>query len=104
ARRTPSRRPGVARERVNYRFVYRRHRCPCVLKQCACTLKARRWAHSALAGAERASMHLVRPLADTPCQGAFPLRADWGQPVNPLLQSPVLRRVIANAIGLAPPA
>ena len=46
------------------------HRCPCVH---ACTLKARRWAHSALAGAERACMHLVRPLADTPCSRSLPI-------------------------------
>ena len=74
-RRAPHYRPGVARERVNHRLVqcHRRHRCPCVLKQCGCTLKARRWAHSALAGAERASMHLVRPLADTPCSRSLPI-------------------------------
>jgi hypothetical protein len=74
-RRTPSHRPSVPRERVNHRLVlcHRRHRCQCVLKQCACTLKAGRWAHSALAGAERACMHLVRPLADTPCSRSLPI-------------------------------
>jgi hypothetical protein len=74
-RRAPHYRPGVARERVNHRLVqcHRRHRCSCVLKQCACTLKARRWAHSTLAGAERACMHLVRPLADTPCSRSLPI-------------------------------
>ena len=80
-RRAPHYRPGVARERVNHRFVlcHRRHRCPCVLKHRypvaarGCTLEARRWAHSALAGAECACMHLVRPSADTPCSRSLPI-------------------------------
>ena len=72
-RRAPHSRPGVAGERVNRRLVLCHHRCRCVLKQCACALKARRWAHSALAGAERACMHLVRPLADTPCSRSLPI-------------------------------
>src|SRR5262249_54696606 len=47
-------------------------------KQCACTLKARRPAHSALAGAERACMHLVRPLADTPWSRSLPICGQIG--------------------------
>src|SRR5262245_1094870 len=81
-RRTPSHRPGVPRERVNHRLVYqrhRRHRCPCILKHRSHVAAA--WMHlegSAVGtlrpgGAECACMHLVRPLADTPCSGSLPI-------------------------------
>jgi hypothetical protein len=68
----------------------------CVLKHLACTLKARRWAHFALARAKRTCMHLVR----TPVTCSTSLPSICGRTgvglIGPVLGSSFRRRGSAD--------
>src|SRR5262249_12683993 len=85
--RTPSHRPGVPRERVNYCLVlcHRRHRYPCVLKHCYPVAAARMHLEGSAVGTLRPGRGGARLNAPRSAIGSLtsfeepsPLRADRG--------------------------
>ncbi len=93
-------RPGVARDQVSG-VVVRHFYFP---RLCVdATVKARRWAHSALAGRSVPPCDRVRPLADTPCRRAFPFAGGAGLPGRSCARFSMQRRGSADGMGPAYP-